>query len=263
MCLILFAHRVHPQFPLVFAANRDEFHARPTAPARFWDDAPQVLAGRDLQAGGTWMGVTRTGRWAALTNYRDPGLPEPAGRSRGHLVADFLRGNTGAAEYAEAVMMRRDEYAGFNLLLGEADEVYYLANRTAPDTGLAVLAPGVYGLSNHLLDTPWPKVERGRRGLAAALGGRAVPEPDALFELLATTDPAPDTELPETGVGREWERVLSSLFIVSPEYGTRASTVLLVDASGSATFAERSFLPGPTPAGEVRYQLSVNGEGGA
>jgi uncharacterized protein with NRDE domain len=135
--------------------------------------------------------------------------------------------------------------------------VYYLANRKAPDAGFAVLAPGVYGLSNHLLDTPWPKVERGRRALAAALQDGGAPEPDALFEILATTDPAPDPELPDTGVGREWERVLSSLFIVSPTYGTRASTVLLIDATGTATFAERSFLPGPERSGEVRYRLSV------
>jgi uncharacterized protein with NRDE domain len=257
MCLILFAHRVHPEFPLVFAANRDEFHVRPTEPARFWEDEPRVLAGRDLRAGGTWMGVTRSGRWAALTNVRDPGLPAPSGPSRGHLVGDFLRGRVGVADYAARVQERRHEYAGYNLLLGDEGEVYYLGNRTAPDEDVAVLAPGVYGLSNHLLDTPWPKVERGKRALRTALEAEGGPEPAALFEILAAADPAPDADLPDTGIGQAWERVLSSLFIVSPSYGTRASTVLLFDAAGNATFVERSFLPGPERAGEVRYRFAI------
>jgi uncharacterized protein with NRDE domain len=258
MCLILFAHGVAPRFPLVVVANRDEFHQRPTAPAAFWTDAPNLLAGRDLLAGGTWMGITRTGRWAALTNFRDPAPPPPGLRSRGHLVGEYLRGDGSAAAYAAAVLAERDRYPGFNLVLGDGTAVRYLGNRTAAGSGTLALPPGVYGLSNHLLDTPWPKVVQGKRRLAALLRGAEALEEERLFEILASTDPAPDEQLPDTGVGREWERVLSSLFIVSPTYGTRASTVLLVHTSGVVTFAERSFRPGPAAGGEVRYRFTID-----
>jgi uncharacterized protein with NRDE domain len=260
MCLIFFAHRAHAGYPLVFAANRDEFHERPTAPADFWADAPQVLAGRDLRAGGTWMGVTRDGRWAALTNVRDPGAERPTGPSRGYLVSDYLRSEVSAAAYLDEVAARMHEYSGFNLLVGDAEGVYYVGNRGGEPR---VLPPGLYGLSNHLLDTPWPKVVRGKEALRVALERPTDALSETLFEILARADPAPDPELPDTGVGREWERVLSSLFIVSPEYGTRASTVLLVDAAGSASFVERSFRPGPVPDGEVRFALKLASGGGA
>jgi len=255
MCLILLAYGVHPRFPLVFAANRDEFHERPTAPAAFWDDAPHVLAGRDLRAGGTWMGVARDGRWAALTNFRDP-EDVARERSRGELVAGYLTGTDTPDQYLRQVAAQMDEFSGFNLLIGDTREVAYVGNRGG---AARRLPPGVYGLSNHLLDTPWPKVRRGTRDLEQALAAPGEPHVERLFEILAGSDPASDDELPETGVGREWERVLSSLFIVSPAYGTRASTVLLMDTGGRVTFVERSFRPGPQRSGEVVHRFAAQG----
>jgi uncharacterized protein with NRDE domain len=247
MCLILLAHRVHPEYPLVFAANRDEFYARPTAPAAWWEDAPELLAGRDLQAGGTWMGVTRSGRWAAVTNYRDLPSERTGVRSRGELVSEFLRGHETPEAFLREIAERAAEYNGFNLLVADREQLWYFSNRGDEPRKLG---PGVYGLSNHLLDTPWPKVMRGKQALSALLADGPAPAP--LFEILVDADPAPEAELPDTGVGQEWERALSSLFIATPTYGTRASTVLLIDAGGVATFVERSFAAGAQRGEEVR-----------
>ena len=247
MCLLLFAWRAHPRHRLVAAANRDEFYDRPAAPLGWWNGAPHVLAGRDLRAGGTWMGVTRDGRWAALTNVRDPLNPRPAERSRGALVADYLRGAASAADYAAEVFRQRDAYDGFNLVLADGEAAWSVSTRAdAP----AHLAPGVYGLSNDRLDTPWPKVERGKAALAAALGDDPV-RPDRLLALLRDDATPPDHALPETGVGLDWERRLGPVFIASSGYGTRVSTVLLLDADGAATVAERTWLPGGVE-GETR-----------
>lgn len=236
MCLIALAWQAHPDFPLIVAANRDEFYQRPAAPARFWEDAPAVLAGRDLAAGGTWMGVTRQGRFAALTNYREPGAPAGA-RSRGLLVSAFLAGRESPADYAARVAGEGGEYSGFSLLLGTPDSLVAVSNRGLVPTALA---PGVHGLSNHLLDTPWPKVEKAKAGLTAALQASA-PD-DTLFHLLADAEPAPEPALPDTGVGRDMERLLSPLFIRSPNYGTRVSTVLRL---GRRThFREQTFRQG-------------------
>jgi uncharacterized protein with NRDE domain len=258
MCLILFAFRAHPDYPLVVAANRDEFYARPTAPATWWDDAPQVLAGRDLRGGGTWMGITRSGRWAALTNYRDPADLEASGRSRGHLVAGYLRGEQPPGDYLETLRPRASAYSGFNLLVGDPRSLHWYANRQA--RGPRALAPGIYGVSNHLLDTPWPKVARGKRALAELLAPRGRPDPERLLSILLDRTFAADHELPDTGVGAEWERVLSAPFIVSPEYGTRASTALLVDRHGRALFHERSFEPGTGRRSEARFEFEMRGE---
>ncbi|MEX1184763.1 MAG: NRDE family protein [Gemmatimonadota bacterium] len=254
MCLILLVHHVHPDYPLVLAANRDEFYTRPTAAAAFWDDAPHVLAGRDLAAGGSWLGVTRTGRWAALTNYRDPPTTRPGRLSRGALVGEFLRGDATPAEYVAAVAAEADDYEGFNLLVGDLDGAQYFGNRMPGDAAPRRLESGLYGLSNHLLDTAWPKVERGRRLLRELLDA-GPPAPEALLEILFDTEIAPLHALPDTGVGPEWERVLSASFIATPGYGTRASTALIVDRARNATFVERTFLPGPIVAGEVRFDL--------
>jgi uncharacterized protein with NRDE domain len=256
MCLILFAHRAHPRFPLVVAANRDEFHGRPTAPAAFWEDAPQVLAGRDLLAGGTWMGITRSGRWAALTNVRDPDAGAAPPSSRGELAAEYLRGTVAAADYVAGVEERMHRYSGFNLLVGDVTGIHYVGNRGGEARSLPA---GVYGLSNHLLDTPWPKVRDGKRALRAVLDREPAVWVRDILEVLADVDPAPDAELPATGVPQEWERVLSSRFILSPTYGTRASTVLLVAADGSVEFVERSFLPGPVLDGEVHVRFRIEG----
>lgn len=239
MCLILVGWRVHSDFPLVVAANRDEYYARPTAFADYWADAPDILAGRDLQAGGTWLGITRGGRFAALTNVREPHVPSGQG-SRGALTRQFLEGAQSAGEYVSG--LHASAYSGFNLLVGDGESLWYCSNR---DGGAKPLAPGVYGLSNHLLDTPWPKLVTARERFANALG--ALPERSGLFEVLADDEIVADEALPETGVPLEWERRLSAIFVRSDVYGTRASTVLLCSSTGDSLLEERSFGPNGQP----------------
>ena len=255
MCTLLLAWQVDPARPLVVAANRDEFYARPAAAAAFWQDAPQLLAGRDLQAGGTWLGVTREGRFAALTNVREPGLRAPPhAPSRGQLVADFLRGNSAPEDYLAS--LRPADYAGFNLVvgvIGDRASLWYLSNRAGPARRLG---PGVYGVANAALDTPWPKVARGRERLAALVAG-GEPGTRALLDLLADPTPAADAELPDTGVGLALERMLSPLFIASPAYGTCCSTALAIDRDGAVEFCERTQNPlAPAGPGEVAYHLT-------
>jgi len=246
------AWQVDPARPLVVAANRDEFYARRAAPAAFWSDAPQILAGRDLQAGGTWLGVTRGGRFAALTNVREPGLPAPPDApSRGQLVADFLRGSGAPEDYLGG--LRPAAYAGFNLVIGDRASLWYLSNRAGPARRLG---PGVYGVANAALDSPWPKVARGRERLAALVAG-GEPGTRALLDLLADPTPAADVELPDTGVGLAMERMLSPLFIASAVYGTCCSTALAMNRDGAVEFCERTQNPlasaGP---GEVTYLVT-------
>lgn len=238
MCLILMAYRVHSDYELLAAANRDEFYDRPTAPLAFWDDHPALLAGRDLQEGGAWMGLSGAGRFAALTNYRDPDRVRPDAPSRGHLVRDYLCGDQSASAYLDRLRASSADYNGFNLLLGDETGLYYASNRAA---GIQKLTPGVYGLSNHLLDTPWPKVERGRRALRQMLEQPAEGIVESLLALLTDRTPAPDAELPHTGVPLEWERWLSPLFIAAPGYGTRSSTVLMISATGRARMVEMTW----------------------
>ena len=255
MCLILFAAHTHSAYPLVVAANRDERFDRPAAPARWWSDAPGVLAGRDLQGRGTWMGVARDGRWAAVTNVREPRVPQrPDAPSRGWLVADFLRGSTGPHAYLAELAPRGGEWNGFNLLAGDAEGVWWLSNRAV---GPVPIPPGVHGVSNALLDTPWPKVERGRDDLSRILAGPDDDMEEALFRTLALRDPAPDARLPDTGVGTELERSLSSLFIAMPGYGTRASTVLRIRRDGLVRFTERTIDPESGRWTEVRHEFEV------
>lgn len=235
MCLILFAYRRHPSFRLIVAANRDEFLDRPTAPLAFWSDSPQVLAGRDLKEGGTWLGITRTGRFAALTNYRDPARLVQNAPSRGRLVSDYLQGDEPAHAYLDRLVARAHSYNGFNLLLGDGEELFYYANLAGEPRSLE---PGLYGLSNHLLDTPWPKLKRSRLLLHQLLNRRPNPTADELLDLLVDRVPAPDAELPRTGVPLEWERWLSPVFIEAPNYGTRASTVLLANNIGDTCMVE-------------------------
>lgn len=233
MCLIVVGWRVHADYPLVVAANRDEFHARPSAAAGFWPGEPDILGGRDLEAGGTWLGATRSGHFAAVTNVREPSQPSGR-RSRGALTAEFLRSASSPADYAANLVL--DDYAGFNLLLADNDSLLYLSNRDAEPRPLA---PGIYGVSNHRLDTPWPKLLKARQHFAAALGH--LPDPDACFELLADRAIEPDESLPATGVPLPWERLLSAVFVQSADYGTRASSVLLRGKDGSITMFEKSF----------------------
>lgn len=258
MCLIAVAWEAHPAYRLVVAANRDEFYARPTAPAAWWADAPGVLAGRDLREGGTWMGVTRAGRFAAVTNFRDPGFGQlPNAPSRGALVAGFLRGSADAEAYARELSARAAEYNGFNLLVGDEGGLFYLSNRAR---GVRRLEPGVYGLSNHLLDTPWPKVLRARRALAdalAAAGGTADGWESGLWQMLGDRVVAADDDLPDTGVGSEFERMLSPPFIRSDAYGTRASTVLTMAHHGDVRLVERSIAPGDETWTESRHAFRI------
>lgn len=256
MCLILFAWRHHPDYPLILAANRDEFYDRPTAPAAFWPDAPHILAGRDLVGHGTWLGLSRRGRLAALSNFRDPTEREKDGRSRGLLVVDFLRETGSVASSLERIARQRTDYRSFNLLAGTPFELFFYSNR---ENRIRSLPPGIYGLSNHLLDTPWPKVVRGRKALEKLLEQGGKPPVSDLFALLADACRAPDHLLPDTGVGLEWERTLSSLFIASPRYGTRSSTILLIDRNSSATFIERTFRYSSDRWSEVRHEILLEG----
>lgn len=239
MCLLLFAVNEHPEYPLVVAANRDEFYARPTAPAQVWEDEPGILAGRDLQRGGTWLGVNRDGRWAAVTAFREmPRIEHET--SRGHLVSDYLGKPHTLLSYAERVLEQGDRFAGFNLLLGDRNRAVYCSNR---DAGLRDLNEGVHGLSNHLLDTPWPKLTRAREHFAEVVRGAERIESGPAFEILGCTAIADDGELPDTGVGLELERLLSPAFITGREYGTRSSTVFTMDSTGLVRLTERTYIP--------------------
>jgi len=228
MCLILLSLCVHPEYPLILAANRDEFYQRPTAPAHFWDDPPDRLAGQDLVAAGTWLGLHGNGRWAALTNYREPRAVH-GGPSRGQLVLDYLR---------EAPAPVSPE-AGYNLLYGQGAEIHYRSNRGPGGP----LSPGIHGLSNDLLDTPWPKVVRGCQGMSG------LSEPEELFRLLLDQEVPSDEQLPHTGVGLKLERALSPMFIHTPEYGTRCSTVMRLDREGRWSFHERRYSSPAPPQG--------------
>lgn len=256
MCLIALALDAHPAYRLVVAANRDEFYTRPTAPAEWWADAPDVLAGRDLREGGTWMGVTRGGRVAAVTNYRDPGFAYLEGApSRGALVADFLRGSVDAEAYAHGLSQRAADYNGFNLLVGDDGGFFYVCNRT---DGVRRLEPGIYGLSNALLDTPWPKVVRAKAAMADALAAAEGDGWDApLWKALADRVIAADDSLPDTGVGTDRERLLSPPFIRTDVYGTRASTVLTITREGEVRFVERSVAPGQEGWTESRHAFRI------
>ena len=235
MCLILFAWQAHPEYELVLAANRDEFHARPTAPADFWDTQPGLLAGRDLEAGGTWMGITRQGRFAAVTNYREHQRPETTEQSRGALVTDYLLGDAGPA--ASAASLAGDGYSGFNLLMGAPGELAYASNRgRGPET----VRPGVHGLSNHLLNTEWPKVEWGLVRFAGVLE-RSDLDPEALFEIVLDGDRVGGALPGGVPPRLAPEELMRHLFIQSPVYGTRSSTVLLIGVNGQVYFEERSF----------------------
>jgi len=248
MCLIVFAWRPGHAQPLIVAANRDEFYARPTLPLAQWPESPQVYAGRDLEAGGTWLGVGTHGRFAALTNIRDPHRP-PGRKSRGELVARFLTGKLPIDDYLSEVVARSPEYGGFNLLVGNAHELWHF---NARETEAVMLPPGVYGLSNAGLDTPWPKLLKARAALSAVLDN---PQPQALLDLLSDSQQAPFADLPDTGVGLATETLLSSVFIASQSYGTRASTALIVQADGARHLVERSFGPYGGHLGEVEIRI--------
>lgn len=277
MCLIVFAWQVHGDYPLIVAANRDEFFDRPTAACDYWPEAPAVLAGRDLEAGGSWLGIARDGRFAALTNFREGGKQQPKAPSRGPLVADYLTQSTDAEAYLASVAQRAQAYNGFNLLVGDGQRLGYLCNReeykeykeykaredyedyeghensaTHGDPGAPRwLPPGIYGLSNHRLDTPWPKLVSAKAAFTRALEGE--PDRAALFNLLADREIVADPYLPATGVPQAWERILSAVFVASKDYGTRCSTVLLRHRDGKVRLSERRFGRDGVSLGESEF----------
>jgi uncharacterized protein with NRDE domain len=236
------ALKAWPEWPLVIAANRDEYYDRPSEDASFWRDEPNILAGRDLKAGGTWLGITRGGRFAAVTNFRAPHLQREGAASRGMLVLDFLRGNRSPKAYLADVAVRSRRYNPFNLLCGEGLDYWWYSSMGGDP---APVEPGIHGISNSLPDTPWPKVKRGREALSSVLergveaGLDAEPLAKDIIKVLEDATIAPDEQLPDTGVGLEWERILSPIFIKSPSYGTRSSTIILMDKLGSITFLDR------------------------
>jgi uncharacterized protein with NRDE domain len=297
MCLLVFAWNHHPHYRLIFAGNRDEFHERPTAPMRWWapdegrgdtpgegyndgDASPyrELLAGRDLQAGGTWLGLSRDGRFGVVTNYRDLQAPLPGAPSRGALITRYLAGEFAAKDFVAGLAVEATRYAGFNLLLADSHSMAYASNR-APQFA-RTLPPGVYGLSNHLLDTPWPKLERTRARFKQLIAGSR-PSSEQLFEILTDRVPAEDDhslsieeagttggtgtaddEGGGAGLSREWQRLLSAPFIVNERYGTRSSSVVLIDARGRIQAWERRFDRDGRTQGSESYEFDARGSRG-
>ena len=243
---------MHAQYPCLVAANRDEFHARPATRAQWWPDQPRILAGRDLEAGGTWLGITRSGRFAALTNYRDPEQRRRDAPSRGALVTSMLESGASVAEGLAYLRDVGENYNGFNLIFSDGERLGIYESVVGSGRELG---PGIYGLSNHLLDTPWPKVQHAKSRLEAALSDMTDTAP--LLALLRDDRPAPDAQLPRTGVSLEWERLLSSAFVRAPDYGTRCSTIIRVERLGRAYFEEWSWNPDGSDIGRTGLQFEL------
>ena len=255
MCLLVLAWQVHPRYRLVVAANRDEFHERPAAPLARWPDAP-LIAGRDLRAHGTWLGLDRGRRFAVVTNFRELQRPRAAAPSRGGLIPQYLAGAAGPREFLTTLEREAGSYAGFNLLLADGATLAYGTNRAAPFA--RTLPPGLYGLSNELLDTPWPKLLRVRAGFEAWLRTESLVTAQ-LFALLNDRRQAgSDTQAAHTGgLPREWQQVLSAPFVLHPVYGTRCSTVVLLEPDGAVYIAERRFDAAGTQTGETEFRLNA------
>jgi uncharacterized protein with NRDE domain len=259
MCLILFAYQHHPRYPVIVAANRDEFYTRPTQALDFWPDQPEIAAGRDLERMGTWLGINRQGRLAAVTNYREAGVQRPEALSRGHLVTDFLTGRTTVPDYLNRLPAEGHLYNGFNLILGDSRGLFYFSNRGRTPSPIQ---PGIHGLSNHLLDTQWPKVCNGQSKIAAILAEDDTDiDRQRLLEALEDQSVPQEDQLPDTGIGPEWERMLAPIFITSPDYGTRCSSLLTIDIHGEVHFTEITWHPAkarPTTMGEKRIRFIIN-----
>jgi len=253
MCLVNFHFQEHPVYKLIVVANRDEFYERPTAAAGFWKDYPTILAGRDLVHMGTWLGVKRDGRFAALTNYRDPN--EAKGRfSRGEIVRDFLANGEAPVDFIQTLAKNKGYYGGYNVVVGDGSQLFHYNNILDE---MNEIRPGTHSLSNHTLNTPWPKVAKGKKQLGDSV--RSCPgevQIDSLFDIISDQTIAEDQHLPNTGVGLEMERLLSPLFIKSPNYGTRSSTVLLIDKEHNITFVERTFHEGVFQT-EKRFEFKI------
>ncbi len=255
MCLLVLAWNVHPRYRLVVAANRDEYHDRPTAALGPWSAPDEILAGRDLRAGGTWLGIDRRLRFGIVTNFRDLVRAAPEAPSRGNLIPRYLRGAAAPDDYLAALEGEAAEYGGFNLLLADGDSLWYASNRSSPFA--RALSPGVHGLSNELLDTPWPKLRRVRRGFEEWLRGAGSAENGELFTVLADRTPASDAAgLPHTAVSPAWERTLSSPFVLHETYGTRSSSIVAIEPTGACYIAERRFDPTGACSGDTEFRLS-------
>jgi uncharacterized protein with NRDE domain len=254
MCLIIVAWQAHPDYPLIVAANRDEYYQRPTLPAQLWDETPgAILAGRDLIAGGTWLGTTKTGRFAAVTNYRE-GAEHEAPRSRGQLTTDFLQGRHDPMRYAKQIIADGDQYNGFNLITGDINQLVYCSNRQST---IKSLPPGIYSLSNALLDSPWPKSIHVKQALTPFIQNDPTAI-DQMIHCLQRREPFPDEVLPDTGIGIERERTLSPPFIASPGYGTRCTTILLRNTKGETQFVEQSYGEDGSPGKCETFLLTNN-----
>jgi uncharacterized protein with NRDE domain len=254
MCLLVLAWRAHPRYPLIVAANRDEYHERPSAPLARWDGPAGIVGGRDLRAGGTWLAVDAKRRLGVVTNFRDLQRPKPGAPSRGDLIPGYLRQAGSPQDFLSTLESGAATYAGFNLLLADHETLWYASNRNEPFA--RALAPGIHGLSNQLLDTPWPKLVRVKRNFKAWLDSSAMPSAATLFDILGDRRPAgDDEELPQTGLSPEWEQIVSAPFVLHPTYGTRCSTVLLLESSGAMFLAERRFDADGAMGGETEFNL--------
>jgi len=253
MCLILFAVDADDDFPFILAANRDEFYNRPTRPMGFWQKRSDLLAGKDMEAGGTWFGVSKSGRFAALTNYRDLSQIKSHAPSRGEIIPNILDSSTPIPEYLNILDRDADQYSGFNLLVGESlGSVYWYSNQNSIITRVS---PGIHGLSNHLLDTDWPKVNLGKKGLRKIIESNSMDD-KAMFDLLSNTLSPDDQLLPDTGVGMVWERILAPLFIRSDTYGTRSSTLVRISRTGEIRVTERTWGLSPDKNQDRRFALN-------
>lgn len=253
MCLISFAYKIHPRYSLVLLANRDEFYKRSSRKAQFWieEGFPDILAGKDLSAGGTWMGINKNGKWAALTNYRDMNKLKTNPPSRGDLVLNFLKSELTAEEYLKSIKEKAPMYDGFNLLTGDNNGIFHFSNET---NTITCIKPGIHGLSNALLNTPWPKLETANLMLAHTIQEDNLNR-DALFNILADEQKAADSQLPETGLSKEMEKAVSSIFISTDEYGTRCSSLLFIDNEGNIEFTERRYIAGTNDIEEERFRF--------
>jgi uncharacterized protein with NRDE domain len=255
LCLILLAINSHPQYSLIVGSNRDEFYDRSAEPASFWANSPTLLAGRDLRAGGTWLGITTDGKFATITNFRDPTTLKNNAPSRGKLVTAYLEGRENPEQYIRNLGESKDEYNGFNLILGDHRRLFYYSNRGEK---VHSLSHGIFGLSNHLLDTPWPKLHRGKEEFKRIILRGKVVVPDDLFHILQDSALPDDESLPNTGVGLEKERMLAPVFIKSPDYGTRSTTLVFIDKFSHVTFIERTHNTINDLYSDVKFEFQVS-----
>lgn len=256
MCLILFSFRQHEQYPLVVIANRDEFYERPSREAHWWEDNRHIFAGRDLRARGTWLGVTRTGRFAAITNVREPARQVITSHSRGDITRDYLQSSDTPVDFLQGLQARATQYAGFNLLVGDQQGLWFYSNR---QPGIHELSPGTYGICNGHFDEPWPKLEDGKKAFTRQMQDSF--NHQQLLAVLLNTHTYADHQLPDTGVPVEWERLLSSRFIQSEDYGTRAATVLTFDDRGCVDFREQNFTRHGVATHGISQQFTIDQTG--